>query len=290
MSCKICLSETSKIHNKLRDSNDYNVVKCQKCHTVQLDHFPEIEEDKHFYNENMQAKWVQEINLESIENKLKDDTIRRVEFIQCLLNKSGVVADIGTGYGFFVKEALKKGIDIDGYEIGDQRRALAESVTGKTIYNNNLLEGDQKLERSYDLITLFQVLEHISEPKLFLKKIYENLNVGGKIIIEVPNHTDWMIKECKNYEDFYYQRAHLFYYEAASLTSLLDSLDFKKVHFEWTQRYSISNAFHWILNGTPQIHNPNHYESGIRGEFDILYKNKLISEQRTDTLIAIVEK
>jgi 2-polyprenyl-3-methyl-5-hydroxy-6-metoxy-1,4-benzoquinol methylase len=290
-SCILCDSTVkSFIYDGLRDHKENSVIKCDNCGLVQLSIIPKVEEDKDFYDKNTQAKWVERIDLVEIEKKLADDTLRRCEYISSILSNDSKVADIGTGYGFFVKEVSQRNINVCGYEVGEQRRKIAEEIIGSKVYDNNLLDTDDNLVENYDCITLFQVLEHISDPRTFVLKLYNKLNTGGKLIIEVPNYDDWMIQESKDYEAFYYQRAHLSYYNKQSLTELFSRLGIESYNFEYIQRYSIANAYHWILNGKPQISNPNHYETGIRSEVDEIYKKMLISKGITDTIIAVVEK
>ena len=290
MKCKLCAGEVVNSDIKPRDSEEFFVVTCSECGCVQLDHFPDYESDKAFYDSNSQAQWVENIDLMAIENKLRDDTIRRADFLAGIVPENGIIADIGTGYGFLIKEMMERGYQIDGYEIGDSRRKLAEKITGQEIFSNNILQENIELNSEYDCITLFQVLEHISEPTLFLRKLFKALKPGGKLIIEVPNYSDWLIKENEAYRKFYYQRAHLFYYDKKSLSKLFQLENFSKYEFIFIQRYSIKNAYNWLINSKPQIANPDHYEQGLQADIDQAYKKIIKGKEMTDTLITIIER
>lgn len=288
--CKICGNVCTLIAENVRDCKGIQVYRCKKCGLGQLSELADVESAQQYYDSNSQAKWVEEINIDVIKHKLRDDTLRRADYVAKYAAKDNEIADIGTGYGFWVKEMLNRGFNTDGYEISKERRAIAEQVTGTVIGSNNLLSTREPLKKKYDIITLFQVLEHICNPQLFLNELYSSLNVNGRILIEVPNFDDWLVEESADYSSFYYQRAHLYYYNSTSLEKLFKSLDFNSFTFEYVQRYSVSNSFNWILNGKPQITSPNHYESGYKNDIDLIYKNKLISDGRADTLIAQVVK
>jgi 2-polyprenyl-3-methyl-5-hydroxy-6-metoxy-1,4-benzoquinol methylase len=291
MKCNYCNHKSLiLLKNKVRDDNQLNIVKCLKCGFVQLDKFPSYNEDIEFYNRNEQAKWVSDtLDIKEQRLKLSNDTSRRVNYIIDNIGASKKIADIGTGYGFFCESLLLKNICIDGYEISSSRRAIAEEITKSKIYETNLLSGEE-MPKKYDCITLFQVLEHISEPVKFIKKIFTSLNDDEKIIIEVPNYDDWLIKTSSDYCEFYYQKAHLFYYNTNSLERLFKDIGLTEYSFQYVQRYSITNAFNWIINKTPQIDSPSKGETNILSDIDIIYKKHLYDKGLSDTIIAIINK
>lgn len=81
-----------------------------------------------------------------------------------------------------------------------------------------------KIKKNYfDYIFFFHTLEHIENPKKFLKKIFELLKKNGKIILEVPNISYYTKKN--PYHAFYFQ--HLLLFDYNSLNNLITSCGFE---------------------------------------------------------------
>jgi len=181
-----------------------------------------------------------------------------------------------------------RGYPTDGFEISSERRRIAEAVCGKRIFETNLLAEQLNHGSVYRVVTLFQVLEHISDPVLFLSRLKRLVRPGGDLVIEVPHHGDWLLHEDSAYREFQYQRAHLFYYDETSLGSVLTKAGFSGWDVEFVQRYSITNAFHWIIQHAPQIAAPAHSEVGDRAAIVTAYRKVLVEQRSTDTLLVTV--
>jgi 2-polyprenyl-3-methyl-5-hydroxy-6-metoxy-1,4-benzoquinol methylase len=290
--CKICGSKNlNQEYPRLRDDENNSVVRCKECDTVQLLYFRNIQEDKDFYDRNKQALWVQpDLDIESIRLKLSHDTERRAEFIQENFVKGSILADIGTGYGFLLNEVRNRGYEIDGYEISDDRRVIAEKLTRQNVYDTNLLQAGKGLERKYDGIFLFQVLEHISQPIRFLEKLYSELKTGGKLVIEVPNYDDWLLNESEEYKAFYYQKAHLYYYNDATIRNILNLCGINHYEYIYFQRYTFLNSSNWILNHRPELTNPSKSLKGYVNVIDSVVKRQLVLDHKSDTMVVVVSK
>lgn len=98
----------------------------------------------------------------------------------------GNILDIGAGIGTFLDIARKNGFAIHGTETSSTAAAKA-----KELYNIDLMVGqieDQKLnENSFNLITMWHVLEHVPYPMKTLKECFRLLKPGGFLVIAVPN-------------------------------------------------------------------------------------------------------
>ena len=290
MDCIICeKSNFETISERVRDSIKFKVLECKDCSLLQLSPRPSIDEDKDFYDNNYQSKNIGEpTDLKSIKSNSSDDTYRRAELVSKYIKSSSSILDIGSGYGFFLQEMFNRGYNITGIEISKEKRKISLKVSNVKVLDINLYKDNKELP-IFDCITLFHVLEHISDPTQFLKVIKKHLSNNGKLIIEVPNVDDMLLKECKQYKDFYWQRAHLFYFNVKTLEKIVKNSNFVTVDVSYVQRYSIENFMNWFTVGKPQIEEPIFTTKSTYKWLEDYYKNYLCEKRKSDTFILITK-
>lgn len=286
-SCTICkYRKFDKISSRVRDSTNHKIIKCRKCKHVQIYPIPSIDEDKEFYDKDMQNKNINFYG--SIEDHRRIsvvDTTRRSIFVNKLTPKNGRILEIGSGHGFFVGAMHKKKYNITGIEISIEKRTMAKKVTKAKILDIDLNHDVLDIGK-FDTIVMFHVLEHIADPISFLKKIRSLLKPGGKIIIEVPNCDDFQLELNRSYRDFYWQRAHLQYFSPKTLKKIL-SLSGLSSKIIGIQRYSVENMFSWKLTNKPSLISPAFDLPKPYEWIEKPYKNKLEKELKCDTIMAI---
>lgn len=101
----------------------------------------------------------------------------------------GSLLDIGAGTGYFARTMKQQGWTVDAIEPEEKARAFARSKFGLDIHPNAHL--DEFDERSFDVITLWHVLEHISALHEAWQTYRRLLRPGGKLIIAVPNRLSY---------------------------------------------------------------------------------------------------
>ncbi|MFW5831008.1 MAG: class I SAM-dependent methyltransferase [Prolixibacteraceae bacterium] len=101
----------------------------------------------------------------------------------------GSILDVGTGTGFFLNEMKQNGWQVTGTEKSPDAREFARNE-----FNLDILETEelfQLKENSFDVITLWHVLEHIHRLRENIQTFYRLLKKDGKLIIAVPNHDSY---------------------------------------------------------------------------------------------------
>jgi SAM-dependent methyltransferase len=101
-----------------------------------------------------------------------------------------------------LKQMENRGWKVEGVEISQEAVTMA-----KENYGYNLFLGDYlsyKPSVKYDVICMFQTLEHLLNPKKILEKNFEELKNNGILVIEVPNYHGWDIKFNKNKKELIY--------------------------------------------------------------------------------------
>lgn len=177
-SCILCQSSESKT---VFNENGTPILECKNCGHV----YSSYEQEEHY-----EGYW--DGAEQTYDLKWWDDAHRAVysDFISTYLKKDeGNLLDVGCGLGFFVKAVLTKkpGWSAVGYEISKQAVKFANEQNGmKTVYAG--LVQDSKLPKeSFDIITLWDVIEHIPKPHSLLTYLHGLLKPGGVLFLQTPN-------------------------------------------------------------------------------------------------------
>jgi SAM-dependent methyltransferase len=96
------------------------------------------------------------------------------------------MGEIGCGYGLVQKQVEEHyGIKVDGFDLNAD--ALRDSVArNHSRFCYDVFECNPRLAAQYDLLALFDVLEHIEQEKPFLEAVLYHLKPGGHLLINVP--------------------------------------------------------------------------------------------------------
>jgi 2-polyprenyl-3-methyl-5-hydroxy-6-metoxy-1,4-benzoquinol methylase len=143
---------------------------------------------------------------------------------------TGMMLDVGSGTGVFVKTMMKAGWDVIGLEPDQQARAFAMkrykvdlSPVGELF---NLPNG------TYDAITMWHVLEHVHQLHEYAEHLKHLLAPGGKLIIAVPNYTSKDARMYKSYWAAYDVPRHLYHFSPTSMRTLMDLHGMKVVNIQ----------------------------------------------------------
>lgn len=280
--CPFCNSDSVKVHSGTRDNKDIDVYKCMKCETKFLG---DLKSDIDYEAGEMYENHI--LNSKSIEERIKEfvpDTIRRVKLTSEMC-KGKDVLDFGCGFGEYLSEIKKISNFAVGVELGKEERdyCLKNDIE---VYKDI-----DEFDRTFDVITLFHVFEHLKNPNEWLNKFFQYQKRGGLLILEVPNSNDALIElyKCKAFEDFTYWSAHLYLYSEKSLTDLIESSNlYEIVDTKQVQRYSIANYLMWLSKGKPGGHKTwNFIDSN---ELNHAYENKLQELGMCDTLFYVLKR
>ena len=123
---------------------------------------------------------------------------RKLKLINSLQVSNKKLLDIGCGTGDFLQVANNGGWAIVGIEPNENARAIANAKTNNKVYETGHLKSYEK--QSFDVITLWHVLEHLpnlNEQVVVLKSL---LKPNGRLIIAVPNYKSY---DAKRYQEFW---------------------------------------------------------------------------------------
>lgn len=179
---------------------------------------------------------------------------RQFEQFSNLLSPETKYLEIGCSFGGVLGLVAKSGIaQTHGVEPNFEDAAFTQEQHPNACVFNSSLEEAKLEENSYDIITCFEVLEHIANPLSFLQKASSLLKPGGRINLEVPNHRDVLLTcyQSTAYQQFYYHKAHIHYFTQLSIEKLFEMAGFEGKALSFLMYPFFNNVF-WAQNNTPQ--------------------------------------
>ncbi len=152
---------------------------------------------------------------------------KKVELVN-RLNTRGKILDYGCGVGYFLKACQRQGWQVEGYEPNETARLQAEEKIGKSVLSAQIevLEAE-----SFDVISLWHVLEHVHQLNETLHTLVNACKKGGYIVLAVPNSDSYDAKKYGADWAAYDVPRHLYHFNKASMQKLLKKhkLDLKEV-------------------------------------------------------------
>ena len=176
----------------------------------------------------------------------------RVKRLEHILRPDMKVLDIGCSAGHFMHALKDRVQECIGLEYNIENAEFIKEKLGLKVYSTPINETDLPLEY-FDLITAFQMFEHVDKPFEFLHNISKYLKKDGYLCIETTNVEDALLDvyELKEYADFWYREPHLFNYSPKTLKLILQRAGFDG-EVGTIQRINFLNHMNWVLNKAPQ--------------------------------------
>jgi 2-polyprenyl-3-methyl-5-hydroxy-6-metoxy-1,4-benzoquinol methylase len=152
---------------------------------------------------------------------------RKLKLINSFQSESKTLLDIGCGTGDFLATAQNDNWKITGIEPNKNARQIANSKTSNSVFEIEYLETLE--ENSFDVITLWHVLEHLPELELHIKLLKHLLKPNGTLVIAVPNFKSYDAKHYKNFWAAYDVPRHLWHFSKTSIAELFKKENIKLI-------------------------------------------------------------
>ncbi|MFD0964646.1 class I SAM-dependent methyltransferase [Pseudofulvibacter geojedonensis] len=163
--------------------------------------------------------WVRSYSLNKklslVNSQLEKETINST--------KKASLLDVGCGTGDFLSTCLKDGWNVTGIEPNQSARTIANSKTKNKVFDIDKLKDFEK--HSFDVITLWHVLEHLPNLEEHISLFKSLLKENGVLIIAVPNFKSF---DANYYQEFwaaYDVPRHLWHFSKKSIQLLFSKID-----------------------------------------------------------------
>jgi len=233
------LAAPDRFHLRTRS---YKLVRCARCACVWLRDPPAPEELSLSYSEDYHKAIVNAGEFSAAE-RWKDQR----ELISKYKN-GGDILDVGCSSGAFLSTLPLSKWKLYGIEIAPETAEKARVTTGAQVFTGDVMQASF-LPDSFDVITCFDVLEHVYNPRQFLNRVQEWLKPDGIFYVILPNIDAW---ESRIFGSFWFGLElprHLFHFSPKSLRYIMHSLGFREVSIATPSTSYIERSANYVSSG-----------------------------------------
>ncbi len=220
-------AKPDQVEESFRSSGDEilvdQLVRCRRCQLEYLT--PRLNQEViiHAYSSGSDEIFVSQA-------KAREVTFNRcLDIVEKYQPAKGKVLDVGTAGGSFLAAAKKRGWDVSGCE---PNRWL--SKWGKENYGIDIFPGtifDMKIkDASYDVVTLWDVLEHTPDPKKVLLECGRVLKPNGLLVVNYPDIGS-LVSKGMGRKWVFLLSVHLYYFTPPTIRQMLIKTGFKPLKF-----------------------------------------------------------
>ncbi len=207
------------------EKRGFEFVTCSNCRTLFINPRPTADMLKDHYQNSLTVEfWDKHVYPASEESRREAIFAPRADKVVELCKQHGVspgkLLDVGAGFGTFCQEIerLKFFKEIIALEPADH---LAESCRQRGVQVIEKPVEEVGLPGVFDVITNFELIEHLFSPKEFLMKCSELLADGGLLILTTPNILGFDLMVLRELSDNIAGPNHINYFNDGSLRILL---------------------------------------------------------------------
>ncbi len=190
VTCNLCGVDESEPLFKGRDrllggTETFQWVRCRRCGLIYLNPRPTLAEMACYYPTNYEPftrheraeNWLARLRYRVYIHKL-----RRIAGQE---PKPGRLLDVGCGIGDFMLGMRQRGWEVHGVDLSPNAVALARQK-GLDVFQGQLFDVPYA-EQGFDLVTMWDVLEHLHDPSAHLARVAQILKPRGKFVVTLPN-------------------------------------------------------------------------------------------------------
>ncbi|HSU87558.1 MAG TPA: class I SAM-dependent methyltransferase [Terriglobia bacterium] len=202
MSCPVCLNPVTAPALTGTDflfestSKVFTLHSCSSCRSLFLDPMPDSREIAAFYPAQYWWNASQSGMLKKLESVYRRIALRdHVAFItKAAGGRAGPeILDVGCGSGTLLGLLKQRGFHTRGVDFSAEAARIAKAENGVDVAVGSLEEVHFP-DASFDLVTLFHVMEHVTNPRRVLSEVARVLKPNGVVVLQVPNIESWQFK------------------------------------------------------------------------------------------------
>jgi SAM-dependent methyltransferase len=207
------------------------LVRCRQCSLEYVSPRPKAEDIVAAYAEGDDPAYLSQVEAR------QRTFVKALAYIEELRPQKGSLLDVGTAAGAFLGAAKARGWEVQGCEPNGWMAEWGSRHYGVPIRTGELFDQDYP-PRSFEVVTLWDVVEHTPDPARIMRRIAELLKPGGLLVINYPDRGSWIARLLGRRWPFL-SSVHLYYFRRDTLGRLLERHNFKvarqRPHFQWLE-------------------------------------------------------
>ena len=237
--CYLCGSSDVQF---VQANPSYSYVACRACGFRRRHPLPSAEEERELYEDEYYEDRGLVIGLDGQSSLLLELITDRVTKLTELNGGPGSLLDIGAGTGLFMEAAMRAGWRATGLETSEAAARIAGRITKGRILQGRVEDLD--FEGRFDAATLWDVLEHLPDPRATLGVIRSRLKTRGLVGISLPN-VSGLKARLRGDRWRYYQHSfgHISHFSPRTLSTLLEQAGFKPEVVSATGLFNVGRLF-----------------------------------------------
>ncbi len=232
--CNLCggkARDFEKVYTIDSFSEPFDIYRCSRCGLMFRYPMPSEDEVKSFYSEEYytgkaevsyiderelgeKAKAVWKARLKKLSKMVETDD-RPIRFL-----------DVGCSFGGFVETAQEFGFESYGVELSEYSSKYAVSK-GLNVFNGTLIQAGYRSDY-FHIITMVELIEHLTDPMSYLKEAHRILKKGGVLLVQTAN-LDGIQAKFFGKDYHYFIPIHLHYFTSKTIKGILKKAGFSKV-------------------------------------------------------------
>ena len=282
--CISCASQGTQWFSK----GNRSFWRCQKCSfvwisqgVVQDDLGKSIYEQENpvFLRDGNEAYYLDETNLKSATDKCI--------WIKKFLSSGASVLDVGANFGHFA-HVCRNQFEIRAVEISPTTVKWALDNFSLSIKEGSIYDLTKLFNMKFSAVTCWDVIEHIDDPELGLRQMWEVLEPGGKLFISTPDMGAFLARIMGKYWHYLDITQHIALFNRGNLSQMLERHGFEVVEFtSFGHYYRIG----YIMDRLSTIHANNWLRFPIRIlEFGLRPFSKFIMRLQLGDVMGVVAR
>jgi SAM-dependent methyltransferase len=243
--CRICgssdvhslLTSVDRFHNR---HQRYELMRCSSCSLVWLKDPPAPEDMSVHYGPDYHRAISWAADSSPLRWKLHLDLLLAQK-------QGGAILDLGCNSGTFLGTLDKKAWSLHGVEIDPAQAEQARQRTGADVFTGDVLDAPFA-PGSFDVITAFDVMEHMYKPDEVVRMAMKWLKPGGIFYVSLPNIDSWEAKALGTYWFGLELPRHLFLFSPKSLRRLFTTAGYREVHLATPSAAYVEHSFRYIFD------------------------------------------
>jgi len=220
--CQVC-GEAAKIERRFR-KGDYTIVRCRACGLVYANEIPTPAELDTIYGQTFF-----EVGRKFAGGPEGVGLVNAASRVSSLLELSGVGRerwlDVGCATGDFLEAAGRRGVGhVEGIELSafaaERARARGFEVAQRDFADVSLAR------ESFDVVTMWDYIEHVPRPADSLRKAFDALRPGGYLALSTGDVTSVVARITGRFWHLMIPPRHLYFFTPATIGRLLEGAGF----------------------------------------------------------------